>query len=93
MCVVFPSVEVLLYVQSTETVGLLGTGAQDVHLDFHTAPELCLPSVGHLEFVRSKDLFNAELSPERYKRGQSSPKVTRRGRREIIPDATLSLPE
>ena len=26
---------------STETVGLLGTGAQDVHLDFHTAPELC----------------------------------------------------
>ena len=24
---------------STETVGLLGTGAQDVHLDFHTAPE------------------------------------------------------
>ena len=27
---------------STETVGLLGTGAQDAHLDFHTAPELCL---------------------------------------------------
>ena len=26
---------------STETVGLIGTGAQDVHLDFHTAPELC----------------------------------------------------
>ena len=26
---------------STETVGLLGTGAQDVHLDFHIAPELC----------------------------------------------------
>ena len=25
---------------STETVGLLGTGAQDVHLDFHRAPEL-----------------------------------------------------
>ena len=25
---------------STETVGLLGTGAQDVHLDFHTASEL-----------------------------------------------------
>ena len=30
---------VLLYVP-TETVGLLGTGAQDVHLDFHTASEL-----------------------------------------------------
>ena len=26
---------------STETVGLLGTGALDVHLDFHTTPELC----------------------------------------------------
>ena len=25
---------------STETVGLLGTGAQDGHLDFHTALEL-----------------------------------------------------
>ena len=25
---------------STETVGLLGTGAQDGHLDFHSAPEL-----------------------------------------------------
>ena len=27
---------------STKTVGLLGTGAQDGHLDFHTAPELCV---------------------------------------------------
>ena len=27
---------------STETIGLLGMGAQDDHLDFHTAPELCL---------------------------------------------------
>ena len=26
---------------STETVGLLGTGAQNGHLDFYTAPELC----------------------------------------------------
>ena len=25
---------------TTETVGLLGTGAQDGNLDFHTAPEL-----------------------------------------------------
>ena len=25
---------------STETAGLLGTGAQDGHLNFHTAPEL-----------------------------------------------------
>ena len=27
---------------STETIGLFGTGAQDSHLDFHTAPELCV---------------------------------------------------
>ena len=27
---------------STETVGLSRTGAQDIHLDFHTAPELCV---------------------------------------------------
>ena len=25
---------------STETLGLFGMGAQDGHLDFHTAPEL-----------------------------------------------------
>ena len=30
---------------STETVGLLGMGALDVHLDFHTAPELCCKPV------------------------------------------------
>ena len=29
---------------STETIGLLGMGAQDVHHDFHTAPELCILS-------------------------------------------------
>ena len=38
--------EVLLLLKccftSTETVGLLGTGAQDGHLGFHTAPELCM---------------------------------------------------
>ena len=27
---------------STETVGLLGMGAQDSHLDFHTTPVLCV---------------------------------------------------
>ena len=31
---------------STETVGLLGTGAQDSNLDFYTAPELCTIRVG-----------------------------------------------
>ena len=39
---------------STETVGLLGTGAQDVHLDFHTAPAL--------RVVLS---FNVALRPQR----------------------------
>ena len=33
-----------LQVTSTETLGLLGTGAQDDHLDFHTPPELCRES-------------------------------------------------
>ena len=33
-----PMVEICF--TSIETVGLLGTGAQDGHLDFHTAPEL-----------------------------------------------------
>ena len=39
----FPTTGMLLLkccFTSTETVGLLGTGAQDVRLDFHTAPEL-----------------------------------------------------
>ena len=31
---------------STKTVCLLGTGAQDGHLDFHTAAELCHMAVG-----------------------------------------------
>ena len=31
----------LLYVHMQKPYGLLGTGAQDGHLDFHTAPELC----------------------------------------------------
>ena len=40
---------------STETIGLLGTGAQDVHLDFHTAPELWL-----CKFCRSQLVHCAE---------------------------------
>ena len=35
---------------STETVGLLGTEAQDVHLDFHTVLELCLTGCWLLKF-------------------------------------------
>ena len=37
---------------STETVGLLGTGAQDVHLHFHTAPELWTQGVGKWIYLR-----------------------------------------
>ena len=37
----FPAGLVVCCFTSAETVGLLGTGAQDGHLDFHTAPELC----------------------------------------------------
>ena len=38
---------------STETVGLLGTGAYDVHLDFHTAPGLgiCRLMHGHINYI------------------------------------------
>ena len=51
---------------STETVGLLGTGAQDGHPDFHTAPELCMsggvyvPCLGLCACVTS---FECQLSP------------------------------
>ena len=40
---------------STEIVGLLGTGAQDVHLDFHTAlsSDFSSPSEASGEFVDS----------------------------------------
>ena len=42
-CVPVKMIGVCLFSQllkSTETIGLLGTGAQDGHLDLHTAPEL-----------------------------------------------------
>ena len=47
---------------STETVGLLGTGARDVQLDFHTAPELC-PSA--LLYVHRNRRFIRDGSPGR----------------------------
>ena len=37
---------------STETVGLSGTGAQDVHLDFHTAPGLCCECSANMPFSK-----------------------------------------
>ena len=36
---------------STETVGLLGTGAQDGHLDFHTTLELYSIKTGRDAYV------------------------------------------
>ena len=44
---------------STETVGLLGTGAQDGHLDFHTAPELCGYDVvaGDIRVKKDRDIY------------------------------------
>ena len=49
---------------STETVGLLGTGAQDGHLDFHTAPELCTVLVLKLSatFTEGDDRFAEVMS-------------------------------
>ena len=55
----------LLYV-STETVGLLGTGAQHGHLHFHSAPELsffmlkcCFTSTEELSFFMLKCCFTS----------------------------------
>ena len=49
---------------STKTVGLLGTGAQDGHLDFHTAPEFCYEDVPLVEFVY---LVFTRMSSESYR--------------------------
>ena len=54
----------------TETVGLLGTGAQDVHLNFHTAPELWASPV--FEAVYTCDL-SAKPVKSRHKDVQSLP--------------------
>ena len=36
---------------STETVALLGTGAQDIHLDFHTLSELSKVQKSQQEYL------------------------------------------
>ena len=38
---------------STETEGLLGTGSQDVHLEFHTAPGLWIPQLFPWELINA----------------------------------------
>ena len=50
---------------STETIGLLGTGAQDGHLDFHTAPELCGGEGGGGAIIQAY-LTGATLSPPEF---------------------------
>ena len=40
----------LLYVHRNRRL-IRGTGAQDVHIDFHTAPELCADDVLLVEFI------------------------------------------
>ena len=51
---------------STETVGLLGMGAQDGHLDFHTAPELCLMfSVGPNTYSVEPSILVLSVGPSR----------------------------
>ena len=42
-------------------MGLLGTGAQDVHLDFHTAPELCTTELSPV-YIDTWKLYTTELS-------------------------------
>ena len=47
---------VALRPQKPETVGLLGTGAQDGgHLDFLTAPELCNIELEPVAFIRAHE--------------------------------------
>ena len=41
MGVDYTLIEVLLYVHRNHSCCFLGTGAQDVHLNFHIAPYLC----------------------------------------------------
>ena len=43
-------VEAEVFLTSKETVGLIGTGAQDGHLDCHIAPEFCRPTTHPLPY-------------------------------------------
>ena len=65
---------------STETIGLLGTGAQDGHLNFHTAPELCLfrlKLVDVLLYIHRNHRLFRDRSPEQPPRlSQSAPELS-----------------
>ena len=51
---------------STETESLLGTGAQDVHLHFHTAPELCGCEKEHVRLLWTVCLSANLTEPSMY---------------------------
>ena len=67
---------------TTETVGLLGTGAQDVHLDFHTIPEFWYIHTWWHRFIVSSEagLYKSLhwTGPRRNLRAISSIRVTDR---------------
>ena len=63
---------------STETVGLLGTGAQDVHLDFHTAPELWVLLKKFFTGSVPRSIFSASFTSIRLSPSSCSRAVTRR---------------
>ena len=81
---------VLFYVhRDSKTITVLGTGAQDGHLDFHTAPELCTESptghsymgVGERERQRQKERErdrNREKERENTKYGKRRDRQTDR---------------
>ena len=50
---------------STETVGLLGTGAQDGCLDFHTAPELRFQDWSQRQVKPTRTMFILRTSLRR----------------------------
>ena len=66
---------------STETVGLLGTGAQDVHLDFHTPPELWAFGIRNAHFIAisfgwsGASLKQADSLGDEYRKGRPAAAV------------------
>ena len=53
-CMGYMLVEVLVYVHRNRRF-IRGTGAQDDHLEFHTAPELCMV---YTEFAPKRQQFH-----------------------------------
>ena len=60
------------------TVGLLGTETQDVHLDFHTPPELC-----GVQPPSAED--NARLPPMKHRQKETAMAVSRQQTTNPVP--------